>query len=91
MQKPFITITDAGIQISDNRPGGCQPDPTAFTKKPVRVSVHRDLTLEVHGRNFSTSTNLSIDDALGIISLLTFVVSETLQAQSRGRTTFVEA
>lgn len=76
MQQPFITITDAGVQIAASRPTNRPAAGDAYARRPVKVGVHHNLTLEIHCENFSTSTKLSVDDALGLVNRLAYAVRE---------------
>lgn len=86
MQTPFVTISDAGIAFFDHRPAR---DPTKhdYSRRPVKVALHHDLTLELHGEHFSASTQLTLDDALGMISMLGYVLREH---QARRPTEFTQ-
>ena len=75
---PFVSISDDGMAFLAQHPDAHQPGKHDYDKKPVRVAVHRDLSLELHGERFSVSTKLTADDALGIISVLTYVLREQL-------------
>lgn len=81
---PFVSITDEGMAFLAQRPDAHQPGKHDYDKKPVRVAVHRDLSLELHGERFSVSAKLTADDALGIIAMLTYVLRERL-ASSHNR------
>ena len=85
---PFVSITDDGMAFLTQRPEAHQPGKHDYNKKPVRVAVRHDLSLELHGEHFSVSTKLTADDALGIIAMLTYVLREQL-VPSRN-TQFVE-
>jgi hypothetical protein len=50
-------------------------------EKPVKVSIHHDLSIELHGDNFSVKRVLSVDEALGLIGMLSYVVREQLYKQ----------
>lgn len=76
---PFVEITDAGIAMLGARPARCKPQD--YTKRPTKVAVHHDLTIELHGTDFSAHTRLSVGEALGLISMLTYVVREVLEAE----------
>lgn len=88
MQTPFTTINDHGVTFTGHRPVAHDPHKHDYSRRPVKVAIHRDLTLELHGANFTASTKLSVDDALGLVSMLAYVVREHT---SRTPTQFVEA
>ena len=79
-QQPFIKITDNGIAFEGQRPSDDLPDKNDYGKKPVQVAVHHDLSIELHGKNFSVRTTLTPDQALAIISMLAYVVREKIPA-----------
>lgn len=80
-QPPFININDAGVAFLAESPKSPPPGKSDYDKKPVKVAVHHDLTIELHGANFSTSTKLTPDEALGLISMLAYVVREKLYVE----------
>lgn len=51
-----------------------QPQPSQ--KPPVKVAVHHDLSIELHGENFSVRRALTLDEALGLIGMLSYVLRE---------------
>lgn len=83
MHQPFIHIADAGVSIAHAQPASYARRKHDYKRRPVNVALHHDLTLEIHGEHFSTSTKLSIDDAMGLISMLSYAVREHL-AQNHG-------
>ena len=87
MQTPFTTINDNGVTFTGHRPVALDPIKHDYSRRPIKVAVHRDLTLELHGANFTVTTKLSVDDALGLIGILTYAVREHA---TRTPTTFVE-
>lgn len=87
-QPPFVSINDDGMAFLPQRPQAHQPGQYDYKKKPVRVAIRHDLSIELHGEHFSVSTKLTAGEALGMISMLGYVVREHL-AQPR-TTTFVE-
>lgn len=91
MNQPFVKITDAGVSFLGQRPGDDQPGKHDYQKKPVRVEVNHDLSIELHGPAFSATTQLTVDEALGIIAMLNYVVREKLHNASRPHTVFVQA
>ncbi len=68
------TITTDGVVVQDalakERPG--------YDAKPVRIAVHHDLTVQLHGARFTAAAKLSPDEALGLIMLLSHAVREHL-------------
>ena len=77
-QPPFVSITDDGTAFLAQRPEAHQPGKHDYKKKPVRVAIRHDLSIELHGEHFSVNTKLTADDALGIIAMLTYVLREQL-------------
>lgn len=73
---PFITITDNGVTVTDHRPVAHIPHKHDYSHRPVKVAIHHDLRVEIHGNNFTTSTKLSVEDALGLIAMLGYLVRE---------------
>ena len=54
---------------------------------PLKVAIRHDLTIELHNDNFSISRKLTIDEALGLIGMLNYVVREHVsrsQSPSQG-------
>ena len=74
--QPFTTINDNGLSFTGSRPVAHDPHKHDYSRRPVKVSLHHDLTLEIHGEHFTTSTKLTVDDALGLIGILSYVVRE---------------
>lgn len=72
MTSPFIEINDVGIAFLAPRPAPLKHP----ADKPIQVSIHRDLTIKIAGANFSTSTQLTHDEAFGLASMLLFVLRE---------------
>lgn len=81
MTQPFIQITDAGAVVATTRPTAPDPGKHDYRRRPVKVALHHNLTLEIHGEHFTTSTKLSVDDAMGLISMLSYAVREHLVVQ----------
>jgi hypothetical protein len=79
---PFVSITDDGAQFLADRPEAHLPGKHDYSKKPVRVAIQHDLSLELHGEHFSVKTKLTPEEALGLISMLGFFVRENLSAGS---------
>lgn len=50
--------------------------PIPAKKTTAKVSVHHDLSIELHGENFSIRRELTIDEALGLVGMLTYVIRE---------------
>ena len=71
----FTSIGPEGVVIID-RLGASAP--AGSGTKPVKVAVHRDLTLQLHGARFSASTKLTPDDALALANMLIYLVREQL-------------
>jgi hypothetical protein len=76
MQTPFTTITDNGMTFTGQRPVAHDPHKHDYSRRPAKVAIHHDLTLEIHGEHFSTSTRLTVDDAMGLIMMLGYIVRE---------------
>lgn len=76
----FISISDKGVSLLNDEPprlsGAVKKEPA----KPVTVAIHRDMTLELHGKGFSVSTKLSPGDVLGLISMLGYLLRDHLEA-----------
>ena len=85
--QPFTTINDTGLTFTGQRPGARDPNKHDYSRRPVKVAIHHDLTLEIHGEHFTTSTRLTVDDAMGLIGMLSYAVREEL---ARRPTQFVE-
>lgn len=87
MQLSFVQISDSGVSLANATPASHIKRNYDYSRRPVAVAVHHDLTIEIHGKDFSTSTKLSPDDALGLITMLSYVVREqlALQAARSGR------
>jgi hypothetical protein len=79
MSQPFLNINDQGAAILAQRPGELHPGKHNYRDKPVKVAVHHDLTIELHGDHFSASTKLSPGDALGLITMLSYAMRDHLE------------
>ncbi len=80
---PFIHITPDGVAFLQESPA--RPRPEVYKPAEVKVSIHHDLTIELHGENFSVKRPLSIADALGLISLLGWQVQENVCYKSAAK------
>lgn len=80
-QPPFININDAGVAFLAAPLKAPPPGSSNKTTRPVNVAVHHDLTIELHGAQFSVSTTLSLDQAVALIGMLSYVVREKLYLQ----------
>ncbi len=81
--KPYFKINPDGTVnvLTGPLPKAAQID---YTKKPVQFAIRRGpMGLEVHGENFSTVINLTPDDALSIILMLTYAVREAVYTPAR--------
>lgn len=85
MKKPQFTVSPEGVTIIN--PDGvvvldhmATPNHEAYKQKPVKVALHRDLTLQLHGANFSACAKLTASDALGLACLLVHLARERLPA-----------
>lgn len=74
----FIKITDAGVAFLAQRPEAPKPGQHDYTSKPVKTAIHHDLSIELHGEQFSVKTKLTADEALGLIGMLSYVLREHL-------------
>ena len=74
--QPFATINDTGLTFTGSRPVAHDPHKHDYSRRPVKVALHHDLTLEIHGEHFTTSTKLTVDDAMGLIMMLGYIVRE---------------
>ena len=69
-QKPYFKILpDGTVSVIPTPTKAAQVD---YTKTPVQFSVRRDLTVEIHGENFSATIALDTNGALDIVSMLAF-------------------
>ena len=75
--KPYFkTRPDGTVTVIPAPPSAANVD---YSKKPIQFAVQRDpLGLEIHSENFSTVIDLTTDDALSIILMLTYAVRETV-------------
>ena len=78
MNKPFVNVDDSGLVILGARPTPREPGKHDYRDKPVRLSIHHNLTIELHGEQFSASHRLAADEALALISMLGYVLREEL-------------
>ncbi len=78
MHQPFVEISDSGVNVAHSQPTRYASRKHDYKRRPVNVALHHNLTLEIHGEHFSTSTKLSVDDAMGLISMLSYAVREHL-------------
>ena len=79
--KPYFKILpDGTVTVQPASPNTAKFD---YSKKPVQFAIRRDpLGLEIHGENFSTVIDLTPDDALSIILMLTYAVREATYTPS---------
>lgn len=54
------------------------PNTSNPQNSPVQVAIRHNLSIELHGDNFSIVKKLTIDEALGLIGMLTYVTREHL-------------
>ena len=71
--KPYFkTQPDGTVTVIPAPPSTAKID---YSKKPVQFAVRRGpLGLEIHSENFSTVIDLTTDEALSIILMLTYAV-----------------
>lgn len=70
----MLTITPDGVVIIDRAQ---QSAPVRdYSKKAVKLAVHDGLCIELHGKNFSVTTQLDANEALALISTLAYLVRE---------------
>jgi len=70
-----VTINSDGVVVIDSL---APPNSGDYSQKPVKVVVHRDLTIQLHGRRFDASVKLTPAQAMGLINMLGFVLSDYL-------------
>lgn len=72
---PYFKIRpDGTVNVIPEPPNTVNFD---YTKKPVQFAIRRDpLGIEIHGKNFSAVIDLTVDDALSVILMLTYAVRE---------------
>lgn len=75
---PFIQITPDGVAFLQAPPAEQLHPGNVCKPGEIKVSIHPDLTLELHGENFSIKRPLSVADALGCISLLGWQVQQNV-------------
>ena len=78
--KQFHTLDATGVTVGNPPPETPGRTPKDYQNKPVRVSVHRDLTIELHGVNFSASAHLTVDEAMGLAMMLMLGCRDGLHA-----------
>lgn len=81
MNQPFINIDESGVAILAQRPGKQDPGKHDYRKKPVKVAIHHDLTIELHGEHFTASYQLSPGEALALMSMLSYALREHLEVE----------
>mgnify|MGYP006913203491 CR=1 FL=1 len=59
MHQPFVEISDSGVNIAHSQPARHVSRKHDYKRRPVNVALHHNLTLEIHGEHFSTSTKLN--------------------------------
>ena len=91
MTHKFHTLSAAGVLVGNPPPETSGRTPKDYESKPVRVSVHRDLTIELHSKNFSASAHLTLDEAMGLAMLLLFACRERQYAMHAQPTVMVHA
>jgi hypothetical protein len=73
----MITINPDGVVIIDRkRPPAPGRD---YSKQPVQAAIRHDLTLELHGERFSARAKLTPGQALGLMSVLAYLLREELE------------
>lgn len=82
MPLSFVQISDAGVTLANARPAAHTRRNHDYSRRPIDVGLHHDLTIELHGEDFSASTKLSVEDAMGLISMLSYAVREQLARQA---------
>ncbi|MCF8211998.1 MAG: hypothetical protein K9K38_21725 [Rhodoferax sp.] len=79
---PFIQIDAHGVHFLAERPEPHTPGQHDYSKDPFRLSVlPGHLGIELHGEKFSVKKNLTIDEALSLVLLLTFAIREETYAK----------
>lgn len=72
-----------GVVVHDTRPQRATAC-GSYAERPVQFSVHRDLRLQLHGARFVVTMQLTDEDALSLISLLSFTLRERQLPVPRG-------
>jgi ribosomal protein L25 (general stress protein Ctc) len=82
--KPYFQIRpDGTVNVLPAPPKTVSVD---HAKRPVNFAVRRaPLGLEIHGENFSTVIDLTVDDALSIIMLLTYAAREAVYTPTKSQ------
>jgi hypothetical protein len=73
----LVTIGANGVVVVDHTPAG-RPD-RGYAKNAVQLAVRHDLSIELHGKNFSATKKLTTGEALGLISTLAYLLREDLE------------
>jgi hypothetical protein len=82
MNHPHYTCDATGVTIRHAAP---PPEhPRYYGKQPVQFTMHHDCTLEMHGEHFSAKMQLTNDSALGLASMLLFLVRNDLFSKQAG-------
>lgn len=73
----LVTIGADGVVVIDHAPAE-RPD-RGYEKNPQQIAVRHDLSIELHGKNFSVTKKLTTGEALGLISTLAYLLREDLE------------
>lgn len=77
-KNPFFKITADGVISAQTAPETPRAD---YSQKPVHLAVTGSLGIELHGENFSVTTQLSDDAALSLVMLLAYALREKFHAE----------
>lgn len=80
MNHPHYTCDATGVTIRHTAPP--TEHPRYYGHQPVQFTVRHDRTLELHGEHFSATMPLTIDAALGLASMLMFLVRNDLYGKT---------
>jgi hypothetical protein len=83
--QPFFSAGADGVTVIN--PPAREPGrrPSDYKTRPVQVAVHRDLTLEIHGENFSAKAKLDLNQAMGLAMMALFVCRDHPAVQQAPR------
>ncbi len=79
--KPHIHINPDGTVAYLDKPHPCSASYTQherFDKKPVQIRFSRDLGFTIFGEHFDVSVELTDDEAMAMLSMLTFQLRDKL-------------
>jgi len=86
MNAAYIDIDSRGrATIAPTAPPTAPRPCLSYSAKPVQLALRHGLMLEMHGRQFRAAAALDLEDALSLISMLSYLIRDQIRAETNIR------